>query len=243
MPKLSQLWPGKSTWGVHATGKPEGVPKIAAAGKVAPKRCLSLGYKQQVDGKMSLNGMACVPSVLATTGGRHMGSDSCLYSIPGGSSSFLYLLMFSYFPWPHFLWPFGSNHAIIARVWLTLGCHVPGCYCSEAFPKSQVQNTRLCPKTLSCEIGAASSALCCVSGFVLRARLARRTWSLKSVTAELWSVLGDAVARAPSYQCTPVLLINVCLTMSGAYEVIITKSIPPTLIVQDPYSVTHAAVR
>lgn len=30
--------------------------------------------------------------------------------------------------------------------------------------------------------------------------------------------------------------------MSGAYEVIITKSIPPTLIVQDPYSVTHAAV-
>lgn len=39
------------------------------------------------------------------------------------------------------------------------------------------------------------------------------------------------------------LLINVYLTMSGAYEVIITKSIPPSLIVQDPSSVTHAAMQ
>lgn len=29
---------------------------------------------------------------------RHMGSDSCLYSLPGGRSSFLYWLMFSLFP-------------------------------------------------------------------------------------------------------------------------------------------------
>lgn len=41
----------------------------------------------------------------------------------------------------------------------------------------------------------------------------------------------------------PPLLINVYLTMSGAYEVIITKSIPPSLIVQDPSSVTHTAMQ
>ncbi|KAI1236768.1 hypothetical protein IHE44_0015022 [Lamprotornis superbus] len=45
----SQLCPGKHTKGAHTRGNPEGVPKIAAAGRVAPKRCLSLGYKQQVD--------------------------------------------------------------------------------------------------------------------------------------------------------------------------------------------------
>lgn len=197
----SQLSPGELAWGVHARGKPQGIPEIAAAGRVALKRYLSLGYKQQVDGKMSLNGMVCVPSVLATTGARHMGSDSRLYSIPGGSSSFLYLLMFSLFPLTSFPLAFRKQPCNYRSLWVDPW---PPCplllLLQEAFLKAQVQNTHSWPKTSllrarSCALG---------TGFVLRAHLATRTWSLKSVTAELWSALGDtAVAKAPSLTNAP----------------------------------------
>lgn len=164
----SQLCPGKRTQGAHTRGNPEGVPKIAAAGRVAPKRCLSLGYKQQVDGKMTLNGMACVPSVLATTGARHMGSDSCLYSIPGGSFSFLYLLMFSLFPLTSFPPAFRKQPCNYRSLWVDPWPPRPLLLLlQEVFLKSQVQNTHSQNSYLSCEVGAVSSALCCTSGFVL----------------------------------------------------------------------------
>lgn len=164
----SQLCPGKRTQGAHTRGNPEGVPKIAAAGRVAPKRCLSLGYKQQVDGKMTLNGMACVPSVLATTGARHMGSDSCLYSIPGGSFSFLYLLMFSLFPLTSFPPAFRKQPCNYRSLWVDSWPPRPLLLLlQEVFLKSQVQNTHSRNSYLSCEVGAVSSALCCTSGFVL----------------------------------------------------------------------------
>lgn len=146
----SQLCPGKRTQGAHTRGNPEGVPKIAAAGRVAPKRCLSLGYKQQVDGKMTLNGMACVPSVLATTGARHMGSDSCLYSIPGGSFSFLYLLMFSLFPLTSFPPAFRKQPCNYRSLWVDPWLPRPLLLLlQEVFLKSQVQNTHLQLKLLS----------------------------------------------------------------------------------------------
>lgn len=135
---------------------------------------------------MSLNGMACVPSVLATTGARHMGSDSRLYSIPGGSSSFLYLLMFSLFPLTSFPLAFRKQPCNYRSLWVDPWLPRPWLLLLwEVFLNSQVQNTHLWPKLLSCEVGAVSLALCCVSGFVLRARLARRTWNLKSVSADL----------------------------------------------------------
>lgn len=135
---------------------------------------------------MSLKGMACVPSVLATTGARHMGSDSRLYSIPGGSSSFLYLLMFSLFPLTSFPPAFRKQPCNYRSLWVDPW---PPCPCSlllrEAFLKAQVQNAHWWPKTSLVEIEAGSRAPRCASGFVLRARLARRTWGLKTVTAEL----------------------------------------------------------
>lgn len=115
-----------------------------------------------------------------------MGSDSRLYSIPGGSSSFLYLLMFSLFPLTSFPLAFRKQPCNYRSLWVDPWPPHPWLLLlQEAFLKSQAQDTRLWPKPLSWEIGAASSALRCASGFVLRARLARRTWSLKSATAEL----------------------------------------------------------
>lgn len=149
--------------------------------------------------------MACVPSVLATTGARHMGSDSRLYSIPGGSSSFLYLLMFSLFPLTSFPSAFRKQPCNYRSLWVDPWPPRPWLLLlREAFLNSQVQNTHLWPKLLSCEVEAVSLALYCVSGFVLRARLVRRTWNLKSVSADLWSALGDAaVAKAPSLTNAP----------------------------------------
>lgn len=152
--------------------------------------------------------MACVPSALATAGARHMGSDSRLYSIPGGSFSFLYLLMFSLFPLTSFPPAFRKQPCNYRSLWVDPWPPPPLLLLLwEVFLKSQVQNICLRPKLLSLVWSRScvfSAVLCCASGFVPRACLAGRTWSLNSVIAELWSVLGDtAVAKAPSLTNAP----------------------------------------
>lgn len=83
-----------------------------------------------------------------------MGSDSRLYSIPGGSSSFLYLLMFSLFPLTSFPLAFRKQPCNYRLLWVDPW---PPCplllLLQEAFLKAQVQNTRG-QKPLSWELGA-----------------------------------------------------------------------------------------
>lgn len=114
---------------------------------------------------MTLNGMACVPSALATTGARHMGSDSRLYSIPGGSFSFLYLLMFSLFPLTSFPPAFPKQPCNYRSLWVDPWLPRPLLLLlQEVFLKSQVQNIHIQPTLLSLMLsrGYVFSTVLCV---------------------------------------------------------------------------------